>query len=94
VSQGGARNEDLIRKPAQESPLPGLRVVAYVDRFPVSFIVDTRGLSLDERHMRQPTTMGLDINRATFLDALKKASPSVPEKGAAILVFGRDRRVN
>jgi hypothetical protein len=85
------RAAPVILKQAKESPLPGLRAVAYFDRFPISFIVDTRGLSLAERHMQQATTMGLDINRATFLDALKNANRFVPEKGAAILVFGRDR---
>jgi hypothetical protein len=72
-----------------ESPLPGLRAVAYVDRVAVGFIVDTRGLSLAARHMRQATTMGLDVSRAEFLAALTAASQLVPEHGAAILVFQR-----
>src|SRR6185503_6035143 len=45
-------------KPAATSPLPGLRAAAFVDRIPIAFIVDTRGLSLAERRMRQATTMG------------------------------------
>lgn len=81
------RAAKVIIKPTKASPMAGLRAVAYVDRFPVSFIVDTRGLSLAERHMQQATTMGLDINRAAFLAALEKASHLVPERGAAILVF-------
>lgn len=72
----------------QRSPLPGLRAVAFVDRFPVSFIVDTRGLSLAARHMPQATTMGLDVTRAEFLNALSAAGALVPAHGAAILVFG------
>jgi len=74
-------------RPAKDSSLPGLRAVAYVDRFPVSFIVDTRGLSLSERHMQQATTMGLDITRKAFVDGLTSASRFVPEHGPAILVF-------
>jgi len=81
------RSATVIVKRRNESPLPGLRAVAYVNRFPVSFIVDTRGLSLAERHMQQATTMGLDMTRAAFLAALTKASLLVPERGAAILVF-------
>ena len=77
----------VIFKRTNEAPLPGLRAVAYVDRFPVSFIVDTRGLTLEQRHMRQATTMGLDITRAAFLDALQKAGQFVPREGAVILAF-------
>jgi hypothetical protein len=65
------------------------RAAADVDRFPVSFIVDTRGLSLADRHMRQPTTMGLDLSRAEFLDALTRAAQSAPPSGAAVIVYVR-----
>ena len=81
------KHASVIFKRTNESPLPGLRAVAYVDRVPVSFIVDTRGLTLEQRHMRQATTMGLDINRAAFLDALQKASQFVTRAGAVILAF-------
>lgn len=69
------------------APLPGLRAVAFLDRFPLAFVVDTRGLSLAERHMRQPTTMGLDLTRAEFLDALATASQAAPAHGAAIVIY-------
>lgn len=76
-------------RPAHEAPLPGLRAVAYLDRFPLAFIVDTRGRSLAERHMARATAMGLDITRAEFLSALTRASAAVPASGAAILVYRR-----
>jgi hypothetical protein len=79
----------VIRQGAQDSPLPGLRAVAYQDRFPIGFIVDTRGLSLAERHMEHATTMGLDVTRAEFVGALEATSHLVPEQGAALLVFER-----
>lgn len=69
------------------APLPGLRAVAILDGFPLAFIVDTRGLSLAERHMRQPTTMGLDLTRAEFLEALATASRAAPAHGAAIVIY-------
>jgi len=78
-----------ITRAAAESPLPGLRAVAFLDRFPLAFIVDTRGITLAERHMQQSTTMGLDITRAQFIDALTSAAQAVPAKGPAILVYQR-----
>jgi hypothetical protein len=78
-----------IIRPAADTPLPGLRVVAFFDRFPTAFIVDTRGLTLAARHMQQPTTMGLDVSRAEFLAAMDRAAKAVPNAGPAILVFQR-----
>jgi hypothetical protein len=76
-------------RPAAEAPLPGLRALALLDRFPLAFIVDTRGLTLAERRMRQATTMGLDITRAEFIAALGEAARHVPAIGPAILVYQR-----
>jgi len=76
-----------IERSKADAPLAGLRAVAYLNRFPVAFIVDTRGMSLEERHMRQATTMGLDLTRAEFLAALSAASQMVPRTGASILIF-------
>lgn len=78
-----------IMRRAPDAPLPGLRAVAFLDRFPLAFIVDTRGLSLAERQMQQATTMGLDMTRAQFLAALGEAARAVPAAGPAILVFRR-----
>lgn len=72
---------------AAEAPLPGLRAVAYMDRFPLAFIVDTRGMTLAERHMQQATTMGLDITRAQLIAALRDAARNVPTTGPAILLY-------
>lgn len=78
-----------ITRAAADAPLPGLRAVAFLDRFPLAFIVDTRGLTLVERHMQQSTTMGLDVTRAEFISALGDAARAVPGVGPAILVFRR-----
>lgn len=78
-----------VIRPAAEAPLPGLRAVAYLDRFPVAFIVDTRGMTLADRHMQQATTMGLDVTRAEFVAALAAAAKSVAATGPAILVYQR-----
>jgi hypothetical protein len=74
---------------AATAPLPGLRAVAYLDRFPLAFIVDTRGMTLAERRMQQATTMGLDVTRAQFIAALSAAAQDVPARGPAILVYQR-----
>jgi hypothetical protein len=86
------RAAPVIKKPALASPLPGLRAVAYIHHYPISFIVDTRGLTLAERHMSQATTMGLDITRARFVEALTNASKFIGNRSEAILVFENDSR--
>lgn len=78
-----------IMRRAADAPLPGLRAVALLDRFPLAFIVDTRGLTLAERQMQQATTMGLDITRAQFIGALREAARAAPAVGPAILVYQR-----
>ncbi len=77
----------VVHRPVSDSPLPGLRAVALLDRVPLAFIVDTRSLSLADRGMKQATTMGLDITRVQFLDALERASAEAPPTGPAIVVF-------
>jgi hypothetical protein len=79
----------VITRDATQAPVPGLRVVAFVDRFPVSFIVDTRGMSLVARHMTRATTMGLDMTRADFLRGLSAAGQDAPERGAVVIVYRR-----
>jgi len=78
-----------ITRRAADAPLSGLRAVAFLDRFPLAFIVDTRGLTLTERQMQQATTMGLDVTRAQFIAALRDAARAVPAVGPAILVYQR-----
>lgn len=53
------------------SVIPGLRAVAFIDGVPVCFLVDTRGLTLEERGMDRPTAMGLDLTRSEFLSGLR-----------------------
>jgi len=78
-----------IRRPAAEAPLPGLRAVAYHNRFPVAFIIDTRGMSLASRRMDRATSSGLDVSRAEVLAALTAASQVGPLTGAWMLVYER-----
>jgi hypothetical protein len=79
-----------VRKAAADAPLPGLRAVAYVDGFPVAFIVDTRGLTLAARHMDRATSSGLDVTRAQLLSALDAAAHAGSSTGAWIVVYDRD----
>jgi len=81
------RQADTLSFDAKTSPIPGLRVIAYKDRFPLSFIVDTRHLTLKERGMKRATAMGLDITRAQFLDGLIKVSSRIPAHGSWIVSF-------
>ena len=74
---------------AADAPLPGLRAVAYLDGFPLAFIVDTRGLSLAARGMNRPTSSGLDVTRAQLQAALAAAAPTGPPTGAWMLVYDR-----
>ena len=64
----------------QDPKLVGLRGLLVVDGKPLVFIVDTRALTLRQRGMDRPTSMGLDLTRAQLLELL---SASVPEGSAA-----------
>jgi hypothetical protein len=83
------RTIPIIARPSSDSPLEGLRAVLFVNNQPVGFIVDTRNLTLQERGMKKPTAMGLDIDRAEFLSALAKAARVVGTGGSAAVVFGK-----
>jgi hypothetical protein len=74
---------------AGAAPLPGLRAVAYLDRFPLAFIVDTRGLSLATRRMDRATSSGLDVSRAQLQAALAVGAQTGPPTGAWMLVYDR-----
>jgi hypothetical protein len=75
------------REPARVTPIPGLRALAVIDGRPLAYLLDTRGMTLAERGMTRATTMGLDIDRAAFLDGLAAAAAMVPGEGAWILTF-------
>lgn len=81
------KRADTLSFDAKTSPIPGLRVVAYKDRFPLSFIVDTRRLTLDERGMKRATAMGLDITRAQFLNGLMSVGSRIPDHGTWVVIF-------
>jgi hypothetical protein len=86
------RHADTLSFDPKTSPIPGLRVVAYKDRFPLSFIVDTRHLTLDERGMKRATSMGLDLTRAQFLDGLTKIGLRIPDHGTWIVIFRSQKK--
>jgi len=71
------------------APLPGLRAVAYMGRFPIAFIIDTRGMSLSERHMSRATSSGLDVTRAQVIEAMRMSAQLGPQEGAWILIYDR-----
>lgn len=81
------RGIPVSHRPHNEALLPGLRAVLYQDGEPILFIVDTRGLSLEARGMRLPTTMGLDLNRSEFLDTLERGASLEPANGLVAIVF-------
>lgn len=74
----------------RETPIPGLRAAVYDGVELVAFIVDTRPLTLEERGMTRPTSMGLDITRAEFLDRIEAASPAVARGFSIVLWDARE----
>jgi len=76
-----------VKRVSTGSTIPGLRVVAIQDGFPLAFIVDTRDISLKERGMARATAMGLDMTRQEFLDGLRESCRAVPPEGTWILVY-------
>lgn len=81
------RGVPVRKEPSDDAPLPGLRAVLFHDRRLVLFIVDTRSLTLAERGMTVPTTMGLDLTRAQFLEAVGRAAGLAPAAGLGAVVF-------
>jgi hypothetical protein len=77
----------IRRLPQGAAPLPGLRAVLFHDRQPVLFIVDTRSLSLEQRGMTTPTTMGLDLTRAQLLKLVLRAAELAPAENFGVVVF-------
>ena len=75
----------LQRRP----PIPGLRIAAFVGEKPVGFIVDTRGLTLEERGMERATAMGLDMTRQKFLDGLDDVRKMITDSGTVVVVFDK-----
>jgi hypothetical protein len=80
-----------LHRTTKTSPLPGLRAVAYWNGFPLAFIIDTRGMTLAERHMDRGTSSGLDVTRAQVQEALSSAGKGGPAKGAWMVVYERPR---
>ena len=78
-----------VNRPAADAPFRGLRAVLFVNRQPVCFMVDTRNLTLAERGMAKPTTMGLDMTRAEFLQGVARAAMYVEPRSSAAVIFGQ-----
>lgn len=83
------RHAIVVHREASAAPLPGLRAAAFYRGALVAFIEDTRGWSLKERGMTEPTTMGLDMSRASFLEGIHRARPPEAEKDAIIVVYAK-----
>ncbi len=83
---GALRHALVLRRPAATAPLPGLRAALFDGDNLVAFIVDTRGLSLAQRGLSRPTTMGLDVTRAEFLRRVGRGAPS-SERGLTAVVW-------
>ena len=66
--------------------LAGLRALLVMNARPLAFIVDTRALSLRQREMNRPTTMGLDVTRAQFLERLAASVPEGASSGCRMIV--------
>ena len=67
--------------------LPGLRALVVRDGKPLVFIVDTRGLTLEQRGMQRVTSMGLDLTRAQFLERLAASIPAGRDSGCRIVIY-------
>lgn len=72
----------------ERPPLPGLRAALFVDGALGAFIVDTRGLSLEQRGLARPTAMGLDLTRAEFLEAIYRAAEGVSAGPLVLVLYG------
>ena len=75
------------RRPSNASPIPGLKAVVFYEGQAICFIVDTRGLTLAERGMDRPTTMGLELTRAQFLAGLVEANEAFSAEKTSVVVF-------
>jgi hypothetical protein len=69
------------------APLPGLRAALFDGSQLVAFLVDTRGLSLAERGMSRPTSMGLDVARVEFLRRVTSAAPPLGSSGLVAVIW-------
>jgi hypothetical protein len=87
IPVGEIRAAPVVRLPRSEAPIPGLRAVAIHEGRAICFIVDTRGLSLEERGMDRPATMGLDMTRAEFLAGLDQVARTYAADDTRVVVF-------
>lgn len=72
----------------ERAPIPGLRAVAFEDRTLIAFLIDTRGMTLEERGMTRATSMGLDLTRGELLAGMEEVAGWVPTTGCQVVVFG------
>ncbi len=77
----------IHRMKSGASPIPGLRGVVFYEGQATCFIVDTRGLTLEERGMSRATTMGLDVTRAQFLAGLEEIGGSLQAERVWVVAF-------
>ncbi|HEX6252118.1 MAG TPA: hypothetical protein VFZ56_11845 [Gemmatimonadaceae bacterium] len=76
-----------VERAGSRAVLPGLRALVVRDGKPLVFIVDTRGLTLEQRGMQRVTSMGLDLTRAQFLERLAASIPAGRDSGCRIVIY-------
>jgi hypothetical protein len=87
IPVGEIRAAPVERLPRSEAPIPGLKAVVIHEGLAICFIVDTRGLSLEERGMERPATMGLDMTRAEFLAGLDQVARTYVADDTRVVAF-------
>lgn len=76
-----------LHRSGRPAAIPGLRALFVRDGVPLTFIVDTRRLTLREREMHRPTSMGLDVTREQFLQGLTASVPGGATEGCHIVTY-------
>jgi hypothetical protein len=76
-----------VERVGKRAELPGLRALIVMSGEPLVFIVDTRGLTLEERQMQRATSMGLDLTRRQFLERLSASLPGGGSTGCRALIY-------
>ena len=81
--------EKIKNLPVVESddspPLKGLKAVCFLNDQPVAFIMDTRGITLEERGMKRSTSSGVDMSREEFFSRLSLSQKEMTGSDAIIV---------
>lgn len=77
----------VVERASSPAVLSGLRALVVLDGKPLVFIVDTRGLTLEQRGMQRVTSMGLDLTRAQFLERVAASIPASRETACRVVIY-------